>query len=98
MLRRFALGFVVILLGLVVLQPVAQARKKHKKPTVSCDSSDGLPDAKTAPDGSQCSTDGDGTGTVKADASNGGSASANGSLNGNAMASASGSGTDADAE
>ena len=65
--------------------------------SVSCDSSDGLPDSKTASDGSECSTDGDGTAPVKAHASGGGFASASGFSGGDAIAKASGLNSSADA-
>lgn len=65
--------------------------------SVSCDSSDGLPDNKTASDGSECSTDGDGTAPVKAHASGGGFASASGFDGGDAFAKASGLNSSANA-
>ena len=88
--HRAALGGFVILLAFVVTQRIAHAA------SVSCNSSDGLPDFKTASDGSECETDGDG-GLVKAEASEGGFAQAEGTGSGNATAVAKGNGSDATA-
>src|SRR5258707_3710554 len=89
--RRFgAIAAAVLLL-------VALAPRVARSVTVSCDSSDGLPDFQTGSDGSSCDTNGDGTAPVTAQASQGASASATGLSGGDAHATASGNNSSASA-